>query len=53
LSPAKIEKLLPKEGRAAMAELTRKQSSGTTLAKESDSRPAVKAGPAADFTVID
>lgn len=52
LSVAQIEKLLPKESRAGLDALTKKESSGTTLAKESDSRPAVAAGPAADFTAV-
>lgn len=52
ISPAKAEDLLPKETRKSIGELVVKQSSGTTLAKESDNRPAVKSGPAGDFTPV-
>lgn len=52
LSPAQVEKLLPADKRKEMAELTKSVSSGTTLAKEDDKRPAVKAGPAADFDPV-
>lgn len=52
LSPAQVKKLLPKENREALAKYTEAKSSGNTLAPESDKRPAVKAGPAADFDAI-
>jgi len=42
LSPAAIEKLLPKEKRDVLDELTVKESSGHTLVHESDKRPAIK-----------
>lgn len=41
-SPAEIEKLLPKEKRDLLDELTVKESSGHTLVHESDKRPAIK-----------
>ena len=41
-SPAAIEKLLPKEKRDVLDELTVKESSGHTLVHESDKRPAIK-----------
>ncbi|MBD9674937.1 DUF2800 domain-containing protein [Pseudomonas sp. PDM21] len=49
LSPAQVEKLLPKDQREGLAELVKKESSGTTLAPEADKRPAVACGPGADF----
>jgi hypothetical protein len=52
LSPAQVEKLLPADKRKELAELTKSVSSGTTLAKDDDKRPAVKAGPAADFDPV-
>jgi len=42
LSPAAIEKLLPKEKRDVLDELCVKESSGHTLVHESDKRPAVR-----------
>lgn len=42
LSPAQIEKLLPKEHRALLDELTVRESSGHVLVHESDKRPAIK-----------
>ena len=42
LTPAAIEKLLPKDQRAILDELTVKESSGHTLVHESDKREAVK-----------
>lgn len=53
LSPAQAEKLLPKESRSGMASLTKKESSGTTLARDDDHRPGRLAGPAAEFTPIE
>lgn len=53
LSPAQVEKLLPKEARKELADFTKAESSGTTLAPEADKRPAVQSGPAADFDVVD
>ena len=41
-SPAAIEKLLPKDQRGLLDELTVKESSGHTLVHESDKRPAIK-----------
>lgn len=41
-SPAALEKLLAKEDRGLLDELTVKESSGHTLVHESDKRPAVK-----------
>lgn len=43
LSPAKVEKLLGKNGKAALASLVVSQSSGLTLVHESDKRPAAAA----------
>ncbi|QMP18219.1 PD-(D/E)XK nuclease superfamily protein [Ralstonia phage RpY1] len=42
MSPAAIEKLLPKEKRAALDDLCIKESSGHTLVHESDKREAIK-----------
>lgn len=52
LSPAQAEKLLEKDRRPDMAKLVKKESSGTTLARDTDSRPGVASGPAAEFTPI-
>lgn len=52
LSPAQAEKLLEKDRRPEMAKLTKKVSSGTTLARDTDSRPGVASGPAAEFTPV-
>lgn len=41
-TPAAIEKLLPKDERAKLDELCVKESSGHTLAHESDKRPAIQ-----------
>ena len=49
ISPAAAEKLLPKESRDALAELTSKESSGHALVHESDKRPAVQSDPATAF----
>lgn len=43
LSPAKVEKLLGKNGKTALASLVVSQSSGLTLVHESDKRPAAAA----------
>lgn len=48
-SPAQIEKLLPKDQRAILAELTVKESSGHTLAPAEDKRAAVKQSAQLDF----
>jgi hypothetical protein len=48
-SPAQIEKLLPKEARSILAELTVKESSGHTLAPAEDKRAAVKQSAQLDF----
>jgi hypothetical protein len=48
-SPAQIEKLLPKEHRSILAELTVKESSGHTLAPAEDKRAAVKQSAQLDF----
>lgn len=53
LSPAQIEKKLAKPLRDKLAELTTKESSGYTLAAESDARPARTAHNAHDeFTTV-
>lgn len=41
-TPATIEKMLPKDQRALLDELTVKESSGHTLVHESDKRPAIQ-----------
>jgi hypothetical protein len=48
-SPAQIEKLLPKDQRSILAELTVKESSGHTLAPAEDKRAAVKSSAQLDF----
>jgi hypothetical protein len=48
-SPAQIEKLLPKDQRSILAELTVKESSGHTLAPAEDKRAAVKQSAQLDF----
>lgn len=48
-TPAAIEKLLPKEQRGLLDELTVKESSGHTLVHESDKRPAIKVDAASAF----
>lgn len=54
-SPAQVEKLLPKAVRRELAELVVAQSSGTTLARESDRRPEVQPSPDAadEFDLAD
>lgn len=49
-TPAKIEKLLDKEDRKALEALTVKESSGTTMARDTDGRPGVKKSASDDFT---
>jgi hypothetical protein len=48
-SPAAIEKLLPKEKRAALADLVEKVSSGVNLVRDDDARPSRTASAIADF----
>lgn len=48
-SPAQIEKLLPKSEREALADLVVKESSGTTIARDSDDRKAIANKATADF----
>jgi len=52
LSPAQIEKLLPKEKRAALDGLVVKESSGVNLVKDSDPRGAKAPSAIADFAGI-
>ena len=49
ISPAALEKLLPKEERGKLDELTVKESSGHALVHESDKRPAIKVDAATAF----
>lgn len=49
ITPAAAEKLLPKEQRGLLDELTVKESSGHTLVHESDKRPAIKVDAASAF----
>jgi len=51
-SPAQIEKLLGKDGKEIMSEFISSESSGLTLAPESDKRPAAKADPKTEFELI-
>ena len=48
-SPAAVEKFLPAPRRKELVPLIDKVSSGTTIAPESDKRPAVQSGPVLDF----
>jgi hypothetical protein len=41
MTPAAVEKLIPKDQRSLLESLTIKESSGHTLVHESDKRPAV------------
>lgn len=50
ITPAAVEKLLAKEERGLLDELTIKESSGHTLVHESDKRPAVKLDAASAFS---
>lgn len=43
-SPAQVEKMLPKKMKEALADFTVKESSGVTLARETDPREAVASG---------
>jgi len=56
-SPAMLEPLFPgknaKQRQEAMAELVVKRSSGTNLVLETDPRPAVNIGAAADFETVE
>lgn len=52
ISPAAVEKLLPKDQRGLLDELTVKESSGHTLVHESDKRPAIKVDAASAFTAV-
>lgn len=49
ITPAAVEKLLPKEQRGLLDELCVKESSGHTLVHASDKRPAVKVDAASAF----
>jgi hypothetical protein len=49
ITPAAAEKLLSKDQRGLLDELTVKESSGHTLVHESDKRPAIKVGAASAF----
>lgn len=49
-TPAAIEKLIPKDQRGVMAELTSKESSGHTLVHEDDPREAVRIDAQAAFS---
>lgn len=49
-TPAAVEKLLPKEQRGLLDELTVKESSGHTLVHESDKRPAIKVDAKSAFS---
>ena len=49
LSPAAVEKLMPKQQRAILADLIVKESSGVALVHESDKREAVRVGAKAAF----
>lgn len=49
ISPAGADKLVGKEGKAQLAKLYSKESSGTVLAPEDDPREAVRADPAVEF----
>ena len=52
-SPAQVEKALPKEQRKELKPLIVSESSGTTMARDADSRLAIAAGPSADFTSVE
>ena len=54
LSPAQVEKALPKDRRGLLEPLVLKESTGTTLAPERDPRPPVQPTlPAAEFSVVE
>lgn len=48
-TPAKVEKTIGKKNADILSDLVEKRSSGTTLAPESDKRPAVKPEAASEF----
>lgn len=50
VTPAAAEKLLPKDQRALLDELTVKESSGHTLVHESDKRPAIRVDAKSAFS---
>lgn len=50
ITPAAMEKLLPKEDRALLEDLTVKESSGHTLVHESDKRPAIRVDAKSAFS---
>jgi hypothetical protein len=52
-SPAQIEKLVPKDKREQFNKLVIKQSSGLTLAPESDEAPAVRRDAASQFRSVE
>jgi hypothetical protein len=52
LSPAKVEKLLGKAARDVLGPLVVTESSGLTLAPESDKRPAAKVSAADEFEAV-
>jgi hypothetical protein len=51
-SPAQLEKLIPKEERDILAELTVRESSGHTLAPADDKRVAIKQSAKEDFAAL-
>lgn len=51
-SPAQVEKLLSKEAKDLICEFVVSESSGLTLAPESDKRPAAKVDPKTEFELI-
>lgn len=53
LSPAKVEKLIPAAKREDLTGITIKESSGSTLAPESDRRESVKRDAASEFSVVE
>ena len=52
-SPPQVEALLPKPKRAALAALYDKRSSGPTLVRDSDKRPAIAVRPEDVFQVVE
>jgi hypothetical protein len=52
VSPAQVEKLLPKDQRAILEELTVRESSGHTLAPAEDKRVAIKQSAQQDFKAL-
>jgi len=51
-SPAQMEKIMSPEAFEEITEYIKKDSSGTTLVRDSDKRPAVKVGPQEDFDCV-